>query len=71
MCLASGFWYKRYQAIRMEVVMRPTSEAAADLVAHIIARELRKNPRLVFGLATGKKQFRPRSTTKKAVENPY
>ena len=39
--------------IRMEVVIRPTAEAAADLVARIIARELRKNPRLVLGLASG------------------
>lgn len=37
----------------MEVVIRPTAEAAADLVARIIARELRKNPRLVLGLASG------------------
>jgi glucosamine-6-phosphate deaminase len=37
----------------MEVVIQPTAEAAADLVARIIARELRKNPRLVLGLASG------------------
>jgi glucosamine-6-phosphate deaminase len=37
----------------MEVVIRPNAEAAADLVARIIAREIRKNPRLVLGLATG------------------
>ena len=34
-------------------MIRPTAEAAADLVARIIARELRKNPRLVLGLASG------------------
>jgi glucosamine-6-phosphate deaminase len=37
----------------MEVVIQPTAEAAADLVARIIARELLKNPRLVLGLASG------------------
>jgi glucosamine-6-phosphate deaminase len=37
----------------MEVVIRPNADAAADLVARIIARELRNNPRLVLGLATG------------------
>lgn len=37
----------------MEVVIQPTAEAAADLVARIIAQELRKNPRLVLGLASG------------------
>jgi glucosamine-6-phosphate deaminase len=37
----------------MEVVIRPTAEAAADLVARIIARELWKNPHLVLGLASG------------------
>ena len=37
----------------MEVVIRPNADAAADLVARIIARELRGNPRLVMGLATG------------------
>jgi len=37
----------------MEVVIQPTAEAAADLVARIIAWELRKNPRLVLGLASG------------------
>jgi glucosamine-6-phosphate deaminase len=38
----------------MEVVIRPNADAAADLVARIIARELRNNPGLVLGLATGK-----------------
>ena len=37
----------------MEVVIRPNAYAAADLVARVIARELRTNPRLVLGLATG------------------
>jgi glucosamine-6-phosphate deaminase len=38
----------------MEVIIRPTAEAAADLVARIIAKELRANPNLVLGLATGR-----------------
>ncbi|HVU08528.1 MAG TPA: glucosamine-6-phosphate deaminase [Verrucomicrobiae bacterium] len=38
----------------MEVVIRPNAEAATDLVARIIARELRDNPRLAMGLATGR-----------------
>lgn len=38
----------------MEVIIQPTAEAAAGLVARIIARELRANPHLVLGLATGK-----------------
>jgi glucosamine-6-phosphate deaminase len=38
----------------MEVVIQPTAQAAADLVARIIARELRKNPRMVLGLASGR-----------------
>lgn len=37
----------------MEVVIQPTAEAAADLVARVMAREIRENPRLVMGLATG------------------
>jgi glucosamine-6-phosphate deaminase len=43
-----------YPAITMEVVIRPTAESSADLAALIIAQELRINPRLVLGLATGK-----------------
>lgn len=39
---------------RMEVIIRPTAEAAADLVARIMARELQANPHLVLGLATGR-----------------
>lgn len=38
----------------MEVVIRPNVDAATDLVARVIARELRANPRLVMGLATGR-----------------
>jgi glucosamine-6-phosphate deaminase len=38
----------------MEVIIRPTADAAADLVARIIARELRACPQLVLGLATGR-----------------
>jgi len=37
----------------MEVVIRPNADAAADLVARVIAQEIRNNPRLVMGLATG------------------
>jgi glucosamine-6-phosphate deaminase len=37
----------------MEVIIQPTPEAAASLTARIIARELRANPNLVLGLATG------------------
>lgn len=38
----------------MEVIIQPTTEAAAAFVARIIGRELRTNPHLVLGLATGK-----------------
>jgi glucosamine-6-phosphate deaminase len=38
----------------VEVIIRPNSDCAADLVARLIARELRANPRLVLGLATGR-----------------
>ena len=38
----------------MEVIIRPNTDAATDLVAQVIARELRANPRLVMGLATGR-----------------
>jgi len=37
----------------MEVIIRPDAEAAARLVARIIEKELRSNPHLVLGLATG------------------
>ncbi len=38
----------------MEVIIQPTAEAAAQMVARIIARDLRANPHLVLGLATGR-----------------
>src|SRR5258705_2736298 len=38
----------------MEVIIQPNQEAAASLVARIVAKELRANPHLVLGLATGK-----------------
>ena len=38
----------------MEVIIQPNQEAAEALVARIVARELRANPQLVLGLATGK-----------------
>lgn len=38
----------------MEVIIRPNADAAADLVARIIAKELRAHPQLVLGLATGR-----------------
>ncbi len=37
----------------MEVIIQPNDEAAASLAARIIAHELRANPHLVLGLATG------------------
>ena len=37
----------------MEVIIQPNQEAAAGLAARIVARELRSNPNLVLGLATG------------------
>jgi glucosamine-6-phosphate deaminase len=38
----------------MEVIIRPDADRAARLVARLIARELRANPSLVIGLATGR-----------------
>src|SRR4051812_29055686 len=38
----------------MEVIIRPTAAAAAELVAQVMARELRAKPDLVLGLATGR-----------------
>ena len=38
----------------MECIIRPNAEMAAQLVARIIDRELRANPFLVLGLATGR-----------------
>jgi glucosamine-6-phosphate deaminase len=37
----------------MEVIIQPNLEAAAGLVARIVAHDLRANPHLVLGLATG------------------
>jgi glucosamine-6-phosphate deaminase len=37
----------------MEAIIQPTKESAALLVSRILARELRSNPSLVLGLATG------------------
>ena len=37
----------------MEVIIQPNQEAAAALATRILARELRDNPNLVLGLATG------------------
>src|SRR5689334_8589464 len=38
----------------MEVIIQPTEAAAAALVSRIVAHDLRVNPHLVLGLATGK-----------------
>ncbi|MBI4664270.1 MAG: glucosamine-6-phosphate deaminase [Verrucomicrobia bacterium] len=38
----------------MEVIIRPDADAAAELVARVIAKDLRANPHLVLGLATGR-----------------
>ena len=38
----------------MEVIIQPDPAAAAHLVARIVAKELRTNPHLVLGLATGR-----------------
>lgn len=38
----------------MEVIIRPNEEIAAALAARVVARELRANPHLVLGLATGR-----------------
>ena len=38
----------------MEVIIQPKMEAATDLVARVIAKAVRENPRLVIGLATGR-----------------
>jgi len=38
----------------VEVIIQPTDEAAAALVARVVAHDLRANPHLVLGLATGK-----------------
>ena len=38
----------------MEVIIQPTAEKAALLVARLVARRLRTKPSLVLGLATGR-----------------
>ncbi len=38
----------------MEVIIQPSADAAARLIARLIARELRAKPHLVVGLATGR-----------------
>ena len=42
-----------HRKIYMDVVIRPTAGMAAELAARVIARELRKNPRMIMGLASG------------------
>lgn len=37
----------------MEVIIQPTEQAAVNLTARILADALRRNPEMVFGLATG------------------
>ena len=38
----------------MEVVIRPTAQDAAELTAQFIAAAIRRKPKLVLGLATGR-----------------
>ncbi|MEQ2008342.1 MAG: glucosamine-6-phosphate deaminase [Limisphaerales bacterium] len=38
----------------MEVIIQPTPEAAAELLAQLVAHDLRAQPKLVLGLATGR-----------------
>jgi glucosamine-6-phosphate deaminase len=38
----------------VEVIIRPNARSAATLIARLIAKELRANPHLVLGLATGR-----------------
>jgi glucosamine-6-phosphate deaminase len=40
--------------LAVEVIIRPTAAAAADLVARMLGRVVRSNPHLVLGLATGR-----------------
>lgn len=44
-----GVWV----SIVVEVIIQPNKDSAASLVARVIAHELRANPHLVLGLATG------------------
>ena len=39
---------------KMEVIIQPSKEAAAQLVARIVAKDVRSKPELVLGLATGR-----------------
>lgn len=38
----------------LEVIIRPNADAASELVAHLVAEELRAKPEAVLGLATGR-----------------
>src|SRR5689334_16608923 len=38
----------------MEVIIQPSKDAAAKLVAKIVAKDVRAKPELVLGLATGR-----------------
>ena len=38
----------------MEVIIRPTTESAVKFTARLIADQLRANPKMVLGLATGR-----------------
>ena len=46
----AGLWFTRL----VEVIIRPDPEAAAKLVARLIADSMQAHPRLVLGLATGR-----------------
>lgn len=52
------FWWSRARPLRqapfVEVIIQSTPAAAAELLARLIAHDLRANPRLVLGLATGR-----------------
>jgi glucosamine-6-phosphate deaminase len=53
-CSCNSECYESAGIVFMEIVIRPNAETATDLVAGVIAKELRDNPRLVIGLATGR-----------------
>lgn len=38
----------------MEVIIQPNADQAAELVARLVAKQLRDNPHLILGLATGR-----------------
>jgi glucosamine-6-phosphate deaminase len=44
---------RRRESARMEVILRPDADAAARLVAALVARQVRGKPDSVLGLATG------------------